>query len=94
MGNASKAHSTNSTARARSKQKVNDRLADPLTRRETHLLALLETELRYSEIAARLGVSPNTMKSHVKSIFLKLGVKSRHGAVAWHLRRLLTPQGD
>jgi len=71
-----------------------DTATSQLTSRERSLLALLETELSYTQIATRLGMRPNTMKSHMKSIFAKLGVHSRHGAVAWHLRRLLTPQGD
>lgn len=65
-----------------------------LTSRERSLIALLETNLSYTQIAARLGMRPNTMKSHMKNIFEKVGVRSRHGVVAWHLRRLLTPQGD
>jgi len=65
-----------------------------LTSREESLVALLETEMSYTQIAVRLGMRPNIMKTHLKNIFEKLGARSRHGVVAWHLRRLLTPQGD
>ena len=71
-----------------------DTATPQLTSRERSLLALLETELSYTQIATRLGMRPNTMKSHIKNIFEKTGVRSRHAVVAWHLRRLLTPQGD
>jgi LuxR family maltose regulon positive regulatory protein len=57
-------------------------LVDPLTERESALLALLPTRLSNAEIASRLGVSVNTVKTHVKHVYRKLGVAGRSEAVA------------
>ena len=46
------------------------------------MLRLLPTLLRTPEIAGELFVSINTVKTHVKSIYRKLGVSSRRDAVA------------
>lgn len=59
-----------------------DRLVEPLTERESVLLALLPTRLSNAEIADRLGVSVNTVKTHAKHIYRKLAVTGRSRAVA------------
>ena len=41
------------------------------------MLALLPTHLSFAEIGARLFVSRHTVKSHVHSIYRKLGASSR-----------------
>jgi LuxR family maltose regulon positive regulatory protein len=56
-------------------------LADPLSERELQVLTLLDSELSGPEIARRLFVSDNTLRSHTKHIFTKLGVTSRRAAV-------------
>ncbi len=56
-------------------------LIDPLTERELEVLRLLSTDLSGPEIARELYVSLNTLRTHTKSIFSKLGVKSRRAAV-------------
>jgi LuxR family maltose regulon positive regulatory protein len=43
---------------------------------------LLPSDLTQREIAGTLYVSFNTVKSHTKSTFRKLGVATRHDAVA------------
>ena len=48
-----------------------------LTERESELLALVAMGLRNDEIAQALYVSANTVKSHLKSVFRKLGVRNR-----------------
>ena len=52
-----------------------------LTERELEVLRLLEGNLPVSELGKLLYVSPNTIRSHVKSIYRKLGVSSRKEAV-------------
>jgi DNA-binding CsgD family transcriptional regulator len=49
----------------------------PLTRRETQVLHLLAKGHSNTRIAAILEISPHTVKSHVISIFNKLGVNDR-----------------
>jgi LuxR family transcriptional regulator, maltose regulon positive regulatory protein len=58
------------------------RLADPLTEREVAVLRLLPRALSLREIAVGLGVSVNTIKAQVQSIYRKLGVSARGDAVA------------
>jgi LuxR family maltose regulon positive regulatory protein len=56
-------------------------LVDPLSERELDVLRLLESELDGPAIARELTVSLNTMRTHTKSIYAKLGVTSRRAAV-------------
>ena len=58
-----------------------------LTNREREILALLADGLGNKQIAARLGVSPNTVKTHLELLFEKIGVRSRAEAVAVGVRR-------
>lgn len=51
-----------------------------LTERELEVLELLVQGLSNSEIGARLGVSPNTVKNHLRSIYGKLDVSTRTAA--------------
>jgi len=57
-----------------------------LTEREREVLALMVEGLNNTQIAARLTVSPSTIKSHVSNILAKLGVASRTEAVSLALR--------
>jgi two-component system, NarL family, response regulator LiaR len=62
-----------------------------LTERERAVLALMVEGLNNTQIAAKLVVSPSTVKSHVSNILSKLGVASRTEAVTLALRtRLVT----
>ena len=56
-------------------------LVEPLSERELDVLRLLASDLDGPDIAAELVVSLNTMRSHTKSIYAKLGVNSRREAV-------------
>jgi LuxR family maltose regulon positive regulatory protein len=56
-------------------------LIDELSARELEVLRLLRTDLSGPEIARELIVSLNTMRTHTKSIYAKLGVTSRRAAV-------------
>jgi DNA-binding NarL/FixJ family response regulator len=66
-------------------------LASQLTPRELEVLAMLVEGLRGWEIAARLDVSPNTVRTHVQSILTKLQVHSRLEAAAFAVRHGLVP---
>jgi DNA-binding NarL/FixJ family response regulator len=59
----------------------------PLTNRERQVLGLLADGLGNKQIAARLGISTNTVKTHLELLFDKLGVSSRTEAVATAARR-------
>jgi LuxR family maltose regulon positive regulatory protein len=62
------------------------------TRAEMRVLALLPSELSRSQIAAALYLSPDTVASHVRRIYRRLGVGSRAEAVAAaRARGLLDP---
>jgi LuxR family maltose regulon positive regulatory protein len=57
------------------------KIVEPLSERELDVLRLLATELSGPEIAGRLSVSLNTLRTHTKNIYGKLGVNSRRAAV-------------
>ena len=57
-------------------------LIDPLSERELGVLRLLATDLDGPDIARRLSVSLNTLRTHTKNIYTKLGVNSRRAAVS------------
>ncbi len=52
-----------------------------LTRRERAVLDCLMTGQSNKEIARSLGVSPNTVKTHISNLYSKLGVERRADAV-------------
>jgi DNA-binding NarL/FixJ family response regulator len=55
---------------------------EPLSSREAQILALLAEGLVNKQIAARLGISRHTVKTHLSALFHKLGVSTRAEAVA------------
>ena len=55
--------------------------AEPLSDRELQVLRLLDSELTGPQIARKLFVSHNTVRTHTKHIFTKLDVTSRRAAV-------------
>ena len=56
-------------------------LLDPLSEREQEVLRYLPTMMSNADIAAELFISVNTVKTHVKSIYRKLGTSRRRDAV-------------
>jgi LuxR family maltose regulon positive regulatory protein len=67
------------------KSKIEDlqsEIVEPLSERELEVLRLLRSELSGPEIAEQLIVSLNTLRTHTKNIFNKLGVNNRRAAVS------------
>ena len=56
-------------------------LLEPLSESELRVLRYLPTNLRAPEIAGELFVSLNTIRTHLRSVYAKLGVHSRGDAV-------------
>ncbi len=71
----------NAPGRAPAEPQLSDALVDPLSERELDVLRLLASELNGPEIARHLVVSLNTVRTHTKNIYAKLGVGSRRAAV-------------
>jgi LuxR family maltose regulon positive regulatory protein len=59
-----------------------NRGSDPLTTRERDVLAMISQGCSNKQTARTLEISPETVKSHVKHIFLKLAVSTRAEAVS------------
>lgn len=59
----------------------------PLSPREREILALVAEGLGNKLVASRLGISEHTVKTHISSIFAKLGADTRAEAVAIGARR-------
>jgi DNA-binding NarL/FixJ family response regulator len=69
-------------------------LASELTSREGDVLALLAEGASTSEVAARLSITKNTVRTHVQSILAKLQVHHRLEAVAFAVRYgIIEPPG-
>ncbi len=67
-------------ARPQNRVQPTQDLIEPLSQRELVVLRLLGTELTGPEIARELVVSLNTVRTHTKNIYTKLGVTSRRAA--------------
>jgi DNA-binding CsgD family transcriptional regulator len=61
-------------------------LAEPLTSRELEVIRLVALGLSNKSVAARLGISDQTVKFHVASIYGKLGATNRTDAARRALR--------
>jgi len=62
-----------------------------LTNRETEVLGLVSEGKPNKVIASALGLSEHTIKLHMHNIIVKLDVKNRTEAAAWHLSRRDAP---
>jgi DNA-binding CsgD family transcriptional regulator len=89
VGRAFTARPSNFTARPSSVDELasGDDYEEPLTAREVEVLQLLAEGLPNKSIAARLGISDQTVKFHVASICGKLGAANRTQAVRLAVRR-------
>ena len=62
-----------------------------LTDRESEVLALITQGLSNAEVAAHTYLSPNTVKSYIRSVYRKIGVDSRTKAVLWGVEHGFVP---
>ncbi|HEV2906857.1 MAG TPA: response regulator transcription factor [Actinomycetota bacterium] len=69
--------------------KERDRKAETLTGREVEILQLLAMGHTNRDIAGKLFISPDTVKTHLEHIYQKLGAADRTAAVAEAMRRRL-----
>jgi LuxR family maltose regulon positive regulatory protein len=70
------------SARPRARQRTGAIEGEEMSERELAVLRLLPTELSQREIGQTLFVSLNTVKTHTRHIFTKLGATNREEAVA------------
>jgi len=62
-----------------------------LSDRESEILALITQGKSNAEVAALTYLSPNTVKSYIRTIYRKIGVSSRTKAVLWGVGHGFTP---
>ncbi len=62
-----------------------------LTDRESEILALITQGKSNAEVAALTYLSPNTIKSYIRTVYRKIGVASRTQAVLWGVNHGFTP---
>jgi len=70
------------TSRLKERTENTGMLSAALTKRELEILRHLATGVPISAIATNLHVSLNTMKTHLKNIYRKIGASGREEAVA------------
>ncbi len=68
--------------------KVNSSLVEPFSDREFEVLQLVYEGITNKQIATQLFISENTVKTHLKSIYIKLDANTRYGVMA-KLRSLM-----
>jgi DNA-binding CsgD family transcriptional regulator len=66
------------------------RTGDPLTNREVQILSLVAAGEPTAAISRRLGISENTVKSHLTNIYAKTGCLNRVQAARYYLREYTT----
>lgn len=62
-----------------------------ITDRESEILALITQGKSNAEVAALTYLSPNTVKSYIRSVYRKIGVTSRTQAVIWGVAHGFSP---
>jgi DNA-binding NarL/FixJ family response regulator len=65
--------------------------SEGLTDRESEILALITQGKSNAEVATLTYLSPNTVKSYIRTIYRKINVTSRTQAVLWGVRHGFTP---
>ncbi|GIG35653.1 helix-turn-helix domain-containing protein [Cellulomonas pakistanensis] len=71
------------TALATPDRAVTELFGEPLSPRERIVLAELAEDVTLDDIARKLFVSRNTVKTQVRSIYRKIGASTRAEAAAW-----------
>ncbi|HQZ75464.1 MAG TPA: response regulator transcription factor [Chitinophagaceae bacterium] len=69
--------------------KINRYLLSPLSDREFEVVQLIYEGITNNQIAERIFVSVNTVKTHLKNIYLKLDANTRYGVII-RLRELIS----
>jgi two-component system nitrate/nitrite response regulator NarL len=77
-----------------SEERASALLIAQLTRREEQVLGLLVEGASSKRIARVLGVSPNTVRTHVQNVLMKLQVTSRLEAAAFAVRHGIAGRSD
>ena len=67
---------------------INRHLITPLSEREFEIVQLIYEGVSNNQIAERIFVSVNTVKTHLKNIYMKLEANTRYGAIV-RLRELM-----
>jgi LuxR family transcriptional regulator, maltose regulon positive regulatory protein len=83
-----------STTTLAARTALHQQLVEPLSERELDVLRLLGGDLGGPDIARQLSVSLNTLRTHTKNIYAKLGVASRRAAVRQARELNLIPGGQ
>ena len=65
-----------------------------LSDREMEMLTLIAQGFSNQQIASRLFLSINSVKTYIRTAYRKIGVDSRAGAVGWAIRHGFTSEGD
>ncbi len=65
--------------------------SEGLSDRESEVLALITQGMSNADVARLTYLSPNTVKSYIRSIYRKIGVTSRTQAVLWGIRNGFEP---
>ena len=65
-----------------------------LSPRQTEILRLLAEALTTVEIGERLRLSPRTVEAHLRTLYRKLGVRSRTAAARYAVEHGLTDRND
>jgi DNA-binding NarL/FixJ family response regulator len=79
--------------RARIEEATEQQRAKRLTSRQTEILQLMADGMSSRDIADRLGLSPNTLRTHVYNILTRLGAHSKLEAMAVAIRQGMVSTG-
>ena len=67
--------------------------SEGLSERESEILALITQGLSNAEVAAQTFLTPNTVKSYIRTLYRKIEVASRTQAVLWGVNHGFAPSG-